>query len=357
MSNNVAVNNSDEYLHPVPHAVFDVSEVLPKERYDIWRDSISCIFTADAHKDQRSLDFSASVDAHMFGPLMLARSNSCAHEWARDSVTMARDGMDHYMIQLFENGCMQWETETGTVDLPNKGLIVFDLAQKVQSKTTNFQNLSLIVPRDLLDNSLTKQTNQHLRVFSEKEPIAALLRDHMLSLKRLASQFNIQESIDIAPASIGLVAACLNSSVDPERKEQANGVFMAQLTIIRRYIESNLSNPGLSANWIAQNVGVSRSKLYQIFENFGGVGNYVRDRRLRRAMMSLVDNRSNHRSIYDIALASGYTSDAAFSRAFRVKFGCSPKDVRADSALMYSYKEQDRRVDRRYEQWIRHLTL
>ena len=342
---------------PVPNAVFSLQEVQAKERYDLWRDSISCIFEADTNKDVRDESFVAQVDAHMFGSVMLARTETLEHDWQRTPSVMARDGMDHYMIQLFERGQMQWETSTGTTELPENGLVVFDLAQTVKTRTNDFTNLSLIIPREMLDGALKSQNDQHLRVLTGQEPMVKLLHDHMISLKTLADRMSLKQAIEIAPATVGLAAACLNAAVDQEAPNQSAGVAMAQLTVIRRFIEANLSEPDLSVDWIAKRVGASRSKLYQLFDSFGGVGAYIRDRRLRRALLALTDERSKHRPIYDIALASGYTSDAAFSRAFRARYGISPRDVRTDNIQLEYSRGMNGNVDRRYEKWLHHLSV
>ncbi|SDF89456.1 helix-turn-helix domain-containing protein [Thalassobaculum litoreum] len=341
----------------VPNTVFDVDMVARPERYDVWRDSISCIFQADADKEARGQDFHALVDANMFGPLMLARTESHEHVWRRTSAIMARDGMDHYMIQAYERGQLQWGGGLGDQTLPERGLLIVDLAQPLESRSSEFRNLSLIIPREMLDGALQSPNDQHMRVLSGEEPIVTLLRDHMVSLKNLADQMSLQQAVEIAPATVGLAAACLNTVVDEEAPSQAAGVAMAQLTVIRRFIETHLAEPALSADWIAGRVGVSRSKLYRLFDPFGGVVAYIRDRRLRRALLALSDSRERHRPIYDIALDAGYSSDAAFSRAFRSRYGVAPRDIRRTPYVYGDAIGDLDNVDRRYERWLHHLSV
>src|SRR3546814_949515 len=88
----------------VPRAVFTVADLPERERYDAWKESIACIFDVDADPEDRDGDFFAAIDASMYGPLMLARTTSRAQHWERSAATIARDGMDHYMIQYYETG-------------------------------------------------------------------------------------------------------------------------------------------------------------------------------------------------------------------------------------------------------------
>jgi AraC-like DNA-binding protein len=340
----------------VPHAVFSVDGVGPRERYDIWHDSIACIFDVDARPDVRKDDFNAKVDAHMLGPLMLARTSTRNQVWQRTSEVMARDGMDHYMIQLFESGDMRWSTPAGDRTLPENGLVVFDLTQPVTSTTDDFTNLSLIVPRPMLEPQLQAPGAQHLRTLDAREPMVALLRDHMVSLKRLAQRMTGEQAATVAPSTVGLAAACLNGAL-VDRTEQVAGVQMAQLACLRRLIEANLSNPRLSADWLAKRGGVSRSKLYTLFEPFDGVANYIRERRLRRALLQLTNRLDAPPLIYRLAADAGYTSEAAFTRAFTARYGVAPSEVRRSGRVADKSKANTEGLDRRYEDWLVHLSI
>jgi AraC-like DNA-binding protein len=67
--------------------------------------------------------------------------------------------------------------------------------------------------------------------------------------------------------------------------------------------------------------------LYRAFDSFGGVAAYITTRRLDRAFEALVARRDRALTIGEIARRHGFTSDAHFSRAFRARFGLSPREV------------------------------
>src|SRR3546814_17333744 len=77
------------------------SDVCSSDLY--WRHSIAAIFDVEAAHDVVG-DFHATIDSHLLGPLMLARTCTKRQQWIRSSRTIARDSMDHYMVQLFESG-------------------------------------------------------------------------------------------------------------------------------------------------------------------------------------------------------------------------------------------------------------
>jgi AraC family transcriptional regulator len=91
-------------------------------------------------------------------------------------------------------------------------------------------------------------------------------------------------------------------------------------------IDRNLTGE-LSLGSVAQACGVSRYHLAHAFGDSTGMSvmEYVRGRRLSEAADNLAGGASN---ILDLALASGYASHEAFSRAFRAQFALSPEEVR-----------------------------
>ena len=88
----------------------------------------------------------------------------------------------------------------------------------------------------------------------------------------------------------------------------------------------------LSLSAIAEDCGLSRFQLARVFAARLGCApmDYVHKRRLSEAARALADAepRSRRRSILDIALAVGYGSHEAFTRAFQERLGCSPSAVR-----------------------------
>lgn len=68
---------------------FSVNDLPADQRYEVWRDSISCIFDVDpGPRSKQDGDFFASIDAHMLGSLMLARTHTRHQLWARSATAV-----------------------------------------------------------------------------------------------------------------------------------------------------------------------------------------------------------------------------------------------------------------------------
>lgn len=95
------------------------------------------------------------------------------------------------------------------------------------------------------------------------------------------------------------------------------------------YIESALDTD-LDLAGVARHFGLSPFALARQFVATTGwpVMRYVRARRLSRAAQAL---REGHPDILDVALAAGYGSHEAFTRAFCDLFGVAPSQVRGQA--------------------------
>src|SRR3546814_18628923 len=87
----------------VPSARFTVDHLPPRRRYETWRESLACVFEVDGPRTLGQDDaVHATVAAQLIGPLMLARPTTLRPSWTRSPRTIARAGIDHYMVQPYK---------------------------------------------------------------------------------------------------------------------------------------------------------------------------------------------------------------------------------------------------------------
>jgi AraC-like DNA-binding protein len=121
----------------------------------------------------------------------------------------------------------------------------------------------------------------------------------------------------------------LSLSRDTERDRPS--VVESETDLVRRAraaIEERLFEPDVVKR-LARACGASESTLLRAFKRELGQGPlaYVRARRLDESMLLL---KSRRHAVGEVALLVGYKTFAAFSAAFRARFGVSPSEVRAD---------------------------
>lgn len=105
-------------------------------------------------------------------------------------------------------------------------------------------------------------------------------------------------------------------------------VRQAHLARIEAFVRRNIDDPRLGPEEVAAGCGVSVRYLHELLRDTNTtLGQWIRDTRLMAAMEDL-RNPAERRSIGEIAYARGFADQAQFSRAFRARFGQTPKEAR-----------------------------
>ena len=120
--------------------------------------------------------------------------------------------------------------------------------------------------------------------------------------------------------------ACLRLGLG---EQPSNGDIRAQARramrgAISQHIEQNLDSWDLSVDTILNNFGVSRASLYRLFDDRGGVRQFISDRRLLRAVLDIAKGPLKRGAISDVAERWGFSSGPNFNRAVRREFGVAP---------------------------------
>lgn len=99
---------------------------------------------------------------------------------------------------------------------------------------------------------------------------------------------------------------------------------------MRTYIEDRLEDPTLSVSSLSQAFGVTSRHVHRVFAECETTpSNYILDCRLNLAAARLRDA-SSKANVTQIALDSGFSDCTSFSRAFRKKYGTTPREFRRE---------------------------
>lgn len=107
-----------------------------------------------------------------------------------------------------------------------------------------------------------------------------------------------------------------------------SSVRAGHLARIEGFVRRHLDDPDLGPEAVAAGCGISVRYLHEVLRDTDTtLGAWVRDMRLVAAQEDLA-NPADRRPIGEIAWARGFPDQAQFSRAFRARFGMSPKEAR-----------------------------
>lgn len=342
-------------LPSVPISHFDTEQIVQSDRFDAWQENIGVFFDLFAPDGQKQQDdICAQIDVCNLGDAVFGVTRSQSQRFKRGARRVAHDDMDHILVQLFVKG---GGVTAGNEHIAAGDMLIIDLAQPHDMVNADFENLTLVLPRELKPEISNLLTPMHGLQLSADNPMVRFMGDSLLNLWRHVPEMNVGQASGTMHGVLGLMHGWLaREGRLPEENDPATSAALGKA--ICRYIESHLTEPLTPAD-LAKTFRISRSQIYRIFAPHDGVANYVWDRRLYRSLQMLASPQFNAMSIGTIAFECGFTSEAHFSRAFKAKFGTQPSQIRAET-LAVKLRQDDKSASSKgyavgLPTWVRQL--
>lgn len=343
----------------VPHTQFSTDSVPQQDRFDVWRDSMSVLFEVAQNKSLRSQTFEAHLEAFMFDQIMIARTRSKEASYHRTSQIIRADGIDMVMLQLFLKGDVEFRSGKNITQLGPGDIVIYDLNREARNYNTEFENISVLFPRELIDEYVPSAALWHGKILPRNKPMTNLLKSHMLSLYQFGPTITHESCADLQRSLLNLTRSAFQATA--ENIARSTDIIAAtQLHEIKKYIHRKLSNPSLTPDSIASAFGLSRAHLYRVAEPLEGITNYIHNQRLKRCWQELQSPEKHHLSITELGFKWGYNDPGTFTRNFKKIYGMLPKDARAlgkmnQRSALSPESIEDRDPSRNYETWVRSL--
>lgn len=334
-------------------STFDTRAFPAQNRFAAWRDSIGVIFDAQLDDNTDPLTFHAQVEACMFGDVFMGRLASSTQAFLRPHSKILTDGLDAYLVQIFTKGRCAVQDGRQTRIVKPGDIYVIDASAPLVAVDYDFEHITTIIPRDLISRNLVRPDGHHRRVVSAEMPLAKLLYAYITGLSANRMDMTATEGLAALAPLLSLIESVLNTPVPgASGRQDAHAVEFAVINTIKDQIEANLGDRNLSPEMLAAMMGLSRSRLYRLFEPIGGISKYIRQRRLRRSLQDLLDQSHRTMRIGEIAWRWGFKSESDYSRAFKRRYGMNPRDAR-EARTRLANKTQTRRDG--FDQWIREI--
>jgi len=305
---------------------FDSSLLELKDAEEIWRDALRPIYEI-----KRAGEFKARIETWDLGGNMLLTSHVAKDEvqFQRTRRQIAISGVDHYLVHCLLGGELVSESAGGQQKVPLRSIAVRDMVVENIGFARDAPMLTLSIPRAALDKRMPEGARLHGASFEAGDRIGALVASHICALAQTLTDMTVDESRVAAEATLGLLAACLLPKVEQGASKDDPRLAPLLRAQAISLIEHRLADPEFDAESLRKELKVSRTALYGLFAENGGVATQIRARRLDEAMRRLADPRHSRQRIAEIAFAVGFSSEPTFNRAFRERFGCSPGEARA----------------------------
>tara|TARA_R110002110_G_scaffold261322_6_gene477139 strand:+ start:8589 stop:9641 length:1053 start_codon:yes stop_codon:yes gene_type:complete len=312
----------------VPVVHFDSHDFDVADRFDVWRENIGVFFDlASPEGGKPGQDIHARIDACNLGETVFGVTKSESQLFSRDESRVAKDDMDHILVQVFLEGGGLAE---GDERIYTGDMLVIDMDKPHAMVNTDFENLTLVLPRNMQTVLSELLSPLHGKRLSSENPMVRFMAGHMKALWHTVPEMDLIQAGASLQGTLGLMEGWLSQEgrLSEEITPEASSALGKS---IRRYIEKHLAET-LTPEGLAETFRVSRSQIYRIFAPYDGVARYIWERRMLRSLKMLTQPHSLHLTISAIAFECGYTSEAHFSRSFKARFGHPPSYMRAEAS-------------------------
>ncbi len=323
--------------------------VDPVAAWRAWAEHLTPVFDATALTGTQ-IDGTVSMCSYNLGNVLVGEMSAPAQKLERSARKAAQQGIDHVLIQLYRRGTSRLRTRHREVEVRPSDFVVYDLAQPVETDSPPVSVTSILLPRARLAPRAGAVEALHGSVFSAaQDPVARLLSSY------LCETVGLMEKIDAAHLpGIAEAASKLCSTALPGTPTEGEAAERRTSLEIRAFILNHLGSPNLGAETICARFGLSRATLYRQFAADEGVQNYIRERRLARAMRLLTRNDGGPRPrVSSVAYATGFSNEKTFSRAFKQRFGFLPREASAEPLIWPDQSKGGSTLGT----WIRQLDL
>jgi AraC-like DNA-binding protein len=308
----------------LPSFDFSTGGKTRSEQFDGWRSSFGAMLEL-TDIEQTTGEFTGRQTLWDLGSLVLAEITTDSLAFSSLPGHIRRDPVDHWTMTLVKSGRIQTETARHTFGSGPGEVHVHSLGRVFDGVVPETSEmLMLFVPRDFSVETAVTLGQSEFSTLSTG--MGRLFSDYLIDVSNRLPSLKPADLPGLAAATRAMILACVSPSRD--HLEAAEGpIATVLLERARQLVRSRLLDPKLDSELVRRELGISRTRLYNLFEPFGGVMHYIQHRRLLSAYAALTDP-NERRLIFQIAEERGFSDGAEFSRAFKRAFGDSPSDIR-----------------------------
>jgi AraC family transcriptional regulator, positive regulator of tynA and feaB len=307
---------------------WSTADVHPRDRVASWVDGLCNTIAHVDCEPCRDQPFFGEIRADAAGEIRSATYSSVAQVVARSPRKIAHQPVDMFTLGIQLGGdCLGSQDGRDTALRPGD-LVLYDMTRPFRLTFYNtFVRTTLLFPRSALLRRLGAAEYFIGRSIDGTTGVGGMLS---LLLRELPSRLDTAPSATrerLAANLLDLITTALLS--DREGAPPSAGMTLARAKL---WIETHLGE-ALSAERVAGGCRLSARHLNRLFEREGtSLMRYVWERRLASCHRDLTESAMSNRTVGDIAFAAGFNDLSHFSRAYRARYGCAPRDARSQRA-------------------------
>lgn len=307
---------------------YTTKKLFGSKKAELWRQFISETFVELDCDGMSSENFFGELRARSVGGLGISTITTDAYDVFRTDKSISKSTNDDFIVSVQTAGSATIRQLDREVTLMPGDFTIYDSTMPYHLHFANrLSQLVIKVPREHLKKHLqSPETLTALHINGEKG-ISRVTTKFAQSLFSETDCLSIETQSQLADNFVTLLTSSIREATSQMERAPRNKA--AQLLRIKQYINQNLRDPNLDLQQIAARHNISERYLHTLFKKEGLTpSRFIWAERLKLARIDLSNALLSHRNISEICFSWGFSDTGHFSRAYKKKYGISPREYR-----------------------------
>ncbi len=309
--------------------VLTTADVAPDQRLAYWVDMICTTYVQLECDSPAPIHFRGSILSHRLPGLDMSVVRSRAQRVMRTPRVISRATDDYFIVSLQTQGKAVISQDGRDASLAPGDFTIYDSTRPYTLQfDDDFEEIVLKLPGEHIRSLVRHTESLTATTVSGRSGAGHLLINMINTLRDEADSLAPASAAAVASGVVNVLVAGLQS-LPACKKAELSSMSAYHVARIRQCIDDRIHDPSLSMEHVAATLGMSVGHLHRLFKTEPlSPSQYLWNRRLEACSRELLDPRLANASVAEIAFSWGFNDAAHFSRAFRERFHCAPREWR-----------------------------
>lgn len=262
------------------------------------------------------------IESRLLGQTLIGRSQFKEHRCVRNTKLVDTSGITQILLQILVSGTFVGKCGGEDIHANIGDIVIMDYTSPFDFAVTDGVTISFAFDRQMISRIIDPRSLNGA-VIGGKTAMGIVLTNLILAALSIAENKVECDKHSLETDLLEFIANQLKNNT----KIKTMPAEIYKQGIID-YIDRNIKNPDLSPSHLIDRFNMSRSHIYRMFDEDGGVNNVIWDRRLK-AVQSEVLRQPKDKKLYikSLAYEFGCNDPTLFNKRFKKKFDYSPIDL------------------------------